>query len=175
VNHETLRLALLPAAAVEARPPRVFARRDGEAAWGRYSLRVIGESSLVVVEWGGGALAELVTCGPAPGGRLLAGAVFSVAAGSAAGVSAAGAGFAYEARAWTEPPEPAAAGGAFPDRVEHHFPGGDSPATVIEADPSPEGLAVRTRHDYPERGVTVWTRSTWRLAAGEVVHRGGAG
>lgn len=126
------------------------------------TLRVIGASSLVIVESASLALVELIACG-APGLSALATAVVSGGPGSNSAVTVAQPGFSYSATLWTACFGEERTTPSYPLQLEHRFPGPHAPLTQIEAAERAGALLIRTRHDYPEAGTVVWSESQLRF------------
>jgi hypothetical protein len=159
-------LQLVLACASDAEPARfsVFAAEELAFPWGRARLHVIGASSLVVVEAPGVSLAEVIACAwegaaaaPVAAARLPAGK------GACASVACADAAFEYRARLWVGRPGEAPFPRPLPHSLAYRFPGPTAPLTRIEAEETPGGLLLRTRHDYPEAHAVVWSESEWRF------------
>jgi len=143
---------------------RVFATHDLAFVDGAVRLHVIGASSLVLVQLPGLALAEVIACTDGvPPSPALARGVISLSSGSNAALSASDQRFSYQARLWAVPIDGEEPAGRWEHLLEHRFPGPGAPLTRIEAATTGGGLRLRTRHDYPEAGVTVWSESDWHF------------
>ena len=139
-----------------------LAQRQVSLNGARVTLRVIGASSLVVVETGSQAFVELIACG-VPAAPALASTAVSGGPGSNSAVAVAQPGFSYSATLWTARFGEVHATPAYPHSIEHRFPGSHSPVTRIEAGEEGGALLLRTRHDYPEAGTVVWSESQLRF------------
>jgi hypothetical protein len=128
----------------------------------RITLRVIGASSLVIVETDALALVELIACG-APTASALATAAVTGGPGSNSAVAVAQPGFSYSATLWTARFGDERAAPAYSHLVEHRFPGPYTPLTRIEAGERDGAILLRTRHDYPEAATVVWSESQLRF------------
>jgi hypothetical protein len=157
-----LTLTLASAEDLHPRRFRVFAEREVLAPWGTVRLHVIGESSLVVVDGGTVDVAEAITCGGCLPARAMASASISLTMGSEGRAGAGGLGFSYSgevvAVSLAEDEAP-----LMEHVLEHRFPGRGAPLTRVEAEVRAGGLRIRTRHEYPEAGVAVLSRSELHL------------
>jgi hypothetical protein len=139
-----------------------FAEQTVELGSVRATLRVIGASSLVIVQSASLVLVELIACGT-PVSASLAAAAVAGRPGASSAVAVARNGFSYSARLWTARLGDERATTPYPHLVEHRFPGPGSPLTRIEAGEWEGMLHLRTRHDYPEAETVVWSESEWRF------------
>ena len=151
-----------PANGLDLNRFEVFAKQELELEACRLQVHVIGESSLVIASTARGAWFELITCGQRlPGAQAH---VRLTSGGSAAAcVSSAKPGCAYAGRLFTQTVGSSPFAAPLPHAVEHRFPGPGDPATRIEVGPTGSGVRVRTRHDYPEAGLVVWSESAWEF------------
>lgn len=126
------------------------------------TLRVIGASSLVLARRGEAAWFELITCqDEAPG--AVARVRSRLAVPGCAAVASARPDCTYEGRMWTLPLGRDPFSATLAESLEFTFPAPGDPATRIEAEATPQGFRLRTRHDYPELGAAVWSESEWRF------------
>lgn len=161
----TLQLILAPTGSVDPNAYHVLRSLELSCDGLELALYVIGASSLVRVVAPVGDFTEVIACEGAPApAETLGTARLRVGAGAAAAsLAVARPAFGYRVRLWTAaldavPPEP-----PLPHLLEHRFPGPDRPLTRIEAAPARGGLRLRTRHDYPECGLAVWSESDWTM------------
>jgi len=164
-----LRLFLLRSGQVRPEEYAVFATRDLVFPWGGVRLHVIGASSLVLVRSRAGEYAEVIACGQEPDrAARLAEARVGVPGSLRLLVGEDGA-FRYRASLYGTPlggMSPTGGSEELSHALEHRFPGPGSPLTRIEAGGDGRAFSLRTRHDYPEEEVTVWSESFWEFGEG---------
>lgn len=128
----------------------------------RLTLRVIGASSLVLIETAAFSLVELIACG-VPAAPALACTSVSGGPGASSAVTVTLGEFSYSATLWTARFGSAQPDADYPHQLEFPFPGPHAPLTRIEAGERDGAIHLRTRHDYPEAGTVVWSESTLRV------------
>jgi hypothetical protein len=166
---EMLRLLLFDASAADSRVGLndypVFAEKRFPFLDGYVELRIIGASTLILVEAARFRLAEMLTCGPVPSGTSPL-----IEAGLCPQLESEGKAvyktdpLHYEARIRTFPLSADATprrSPSLPHFVSFRFPA-EGPLTDVDGgEMKPGYLMFRTWHEYPENGVYIRSGSTW--------------